>query len=46
MNQYINGSPLFEGMSLGFSIAVLAVYYVLFMAIAWVFFTKRDVAGT
>ncbi|HLS07916.1 ABC transporter permease [Lentibacillus sp.] len=45
MNQYINGSPMFEGMSLGFSIAVLAVYYVIFLAVSWVFFTKRDVAG-
>src|SRR5699024_1768861 len=45
MNQYINGSPMFEGMSLGFSIAVLAVYYVIFLAVSWVFFTKRDIAG-
>ncbi|GAA0431502.1 ABC transporter permease [Lentibacillus halophilus] len=45
MDQYINGSPLFEGMSLGFSIIVLAVYYVIFIAVTWTFFTKRDVAG-
>ncbi|WP_010529376.1 ABC transporter permease [Lentibacillus jeotgali] len=45
MNQYINGSPMFDGMSLGFSIAVLAVYYVVFLVISWVFFTKRDIAG-
>ncbi|SFE34742.1 ABC-2 type transport system permease protein [Lentibacillus persicus] len=45
MNQYINGSPMFEGMSLGFSLTVLAVYYVVFLSLAWLFFTKRDVAG-
>lgn len=45
MNQYINGSPMFDGMSLGFSITVLAVYYVIFLTVSWVFFTKRDVAG-
>ena len=33
------------GMTLGFSIAVLAVYYVIFMLISWVVFNKRDVAG-
>ncbi|MFD1361978.1 ABC transporter permease [Lentibacillus salinarum] len=45
MDQYMNGSPMFEGMSLGFSITVLAVYYVIFLVVTWVFFTKRDVAG-
>ncbi|CAI6082098.1 hypothetical protein PAECIP112173_03444 [Paenibacillus sp. JJ-100] len=34
-----------DGMTLGFSIAVLAVYYVIFMVISWVVFNKRDVAG-
>lgn len=33
------------GVTLGFSIAVLAVYYVLFMGISWVVFRKRDVAS-
>ncbi len=33
------------GMTLGFSIAVLAVYYIIFMVISWVVFSKRDVAG-
>ncbi|PYE48438.1 ABC transporter permease [Paenibacillus barcinonensis] len=34
-----------DGMTLGFSLAVLAVYYVIFMVISWVVFSKRDVAG-
>lgn len=33
------------GAKLGFSIAVLAVYYALFMVISWVVFRKRDVAA-
>lgn len=45
MDQYINGAPMFEGMSPGFSITVLAVYYIIFLAVSWVFFTKRDVAS-
>jgi ABC-2 type transport system permease protein len=33
------------GATLGFSIAVLAVYYVLFLLISWLVFRKRDVAA-
>lgn len=33
------------GVTLGFSIAVLAVYYLLFLAISWIVFRKRDVAA-
>jgi ABC-2 type transport system permease protein len=39
----MNGSS--GGMTLGFSLAVLAAYYVIFMVISWVVFNKRDVAG-
>ncbi|CAH1203770.1 MULTISPECIES: ABC transporter permease [Paenibacillus] len=35
-----------SGMTLGFSVTVLAVYYIVFMVISWVVFTRRDVAGT
>lgn len=45
LNQYVNGTPWIEGMTLGFSIIVLIVYYVIFLAITWMSFTKRDVAG-
>lgn len=46
LTQYFNGNvPMMEGMTLGFSITVLVVYYIIFMALAWLFFTKRDVAG-
>lgn len=46
LNQYTNGTePMIPGMSMTFSIVVLLVYFVLFMAAAWAAFTKRDVAG-
>ncbi|MCM3741310.1 ABC transporter permease [Oceanobacillus luteolus] len=46
LSQYVNGNtPLMEGMTLGFSVTMLVIYYVIFVALSWVFFTKRDVAG-
>ncbi|WP_249869994.1 ABC transporter permease [Oceanobacillus saliphilus] len=46
LSQYTNGNtPWIEGMTLGFSITVLIVYYILFLLFSWLFFTKRDVAG-
>ncbi|RYM01737.1 ABC transporter permease [Sporolactobacillus sp. THM7-7] len=43
LTQYDNGTQLREDMSLGFSLGVLAVYYVIFVICGWLFFTKRDV---
>src|SRR5690606_35087151 len=46
LKQYTNGmEPMIPGMSMTFSIIVLLVYFVIFMAAAWTAFTKRDVAG-
>ncbi|XEC95538.1 ABC transporter permease [Paenibacillus tarimensis] len=46
LTQYIQmGEPMINGMSLGFSLSVLAGYYVVFIAITWILFNKRDVAG-
>lgn len=46
LEQYTNGmAPTIPGMSMTFSIIVLVVYFVLFLAAAWTAFTKRDVAG-
>lgn len=33
------------GVTFGFSVAVLAVYYLLFLAVSWIVFHKRDVAA-
>lgn len=39
------GTGIIEGMSMGFSLTILAIYYVLFMALAFWFFNKRDVSN-
>ncbi|MBD2847137.1 DUF2705 family protein [Paenibacillus sp. IB182496] len=46
LTTYIGGgSSMIEGTSLGFSLAVLAAYYVVFVVITWIVFSKRDVAA-
>lgn len=45
LTQYLDGSPMREGMTLGYSLGVLGVYYVIFIAITWYIFNKRDVAS-
>ncbi|ULO06648.1 ABC transporter permease [Paenibacillus sp. 19GGS1-52] len=45
LSVYINSDTGAGGSTLGFSIAVLAVYYVLFMLVSWIVFRKRDVAA-
>lgn len=41
---YSNGTPPFKGMTMSFSIIVIAVYMVLFLGASFVTFKKRDVA--
>jgi ABC-2 type transport system permease protein len=46
LSQYANGGePWVEGTSLGFSIIVLIVYFIIFQLLSWFFFNKRDIAG-
>ncbi|MHB8075367.1 ABC transporter permease [Desulfosporosinus fructosivorans] len=45
LTQYINGTPLVSGMTMSFSLIVLAVYFVIFNTTSWLVFSKRDVAG-
>jgi len=45
LTMYLEGNPMFNEQTAGFSVAVLFVYYVIFVILAWVFFTKRDVAS-
>jgi len=45
LKQYADGTVWIEGMTLGFSITVLIVYYLIFMILSWIFFVKRDIAG-
>ncbi|HEY4600992.1 MAG TPA: ABC transporter permease [Cerasibacillus sp.] len=44
LRPYFGGKPLFEGMTLSFSVITLLVYYAIFVFLAWGIFTKRDVA--
>ncbi|MBS4198273.1 ABC transporter permease [Bacillus sp. FJAT-49732] len=43
--QYVDGVPLVDGMTLSFSILMIIIYFVIFHAMAFVFFTKRDIAN-
>lgn len=45
LGQYVGGGARFEGMSLSFSLAVLAVHVFLFLLISFGIFKKRDVAA-
>lgn len=45
LTQYLDGFQMRDGMTLGYSLSVLAVYYVVFVAITWFVFNKRDVAA-
>ncbi|MDU0203643.1 ABC transporter permease [Paenibacillus sp. MAH-36] len=46
LTPYLKGQPpLAEGMTLGFSIVVLVVYFLLFILLSWEIFRRRDVAA-
>lgn len=42
---YLDGGTPIDGRPLGFSLAVLAGYYVIFIALSWSVFSRRDVAA-
>lgn len=44
LQMYQEGTPPIEGMSLGFSVAVILVYMIAFLALTFYVFKKRDVA--
>jgi ABC-2 type transport system permease protein len=45
LTPYLEGQPLAEGMTLGFSIVVLIVYFLVFNLLSWEIFRRRDVAA-
>jgi ABC-2 type transport system permease protein len=45
LNMYLTGGVMINGLTFGFSLAVLAVYYGIFIAITWILFNKRDVTA-
>ncbi|WP_219835826.1 ABC transporter permease [Paenibacillus sp. R14(2021)] len=44
LKQYLASKEIAHGMTIGFSLGVLAGYYIVFVAITWFVFNKRDVA--
>ncbi len=44
LTQYLNNTPLIEGVKMPFAVSVLAVYFIVFNAITWLLFNRRDVA--
>lgn len=45
LSLYLEGMPLIEGMTMTFSIIMLLIYFVVFNALTWFVFNKRDVAA-
>lgn len=43
LTQYVKGVPIVAGMTMEFSLIVLTVYFVFFVATSWIFFSRRDV---
>ena len=42
---YTDGTPVVKGMTMTFSLLVLAAYFIIFNVISWLVFIKRDVAA-
>ncbi len=45
LTQYMDGAPLVEGMTAGFSIIMLLIYFGVFQLLAFLVFTRRDIAA-
>lgn len=45
LSQYVFGGPTIPGLTLAFSIAMLAAYFVVMAGLSWWVFVRRDVSG-
>jgi ABC-2 type transport system permease protein len=45
LSQHLDGNPFRDEMTMGFSVTVLVVYFVIFNILSWAVFTRRDVAA-
>ncbi|SEQ47762.1 ABC-2 type transport system permease protein [Virgibacillus subterraneus] len=45
LQQYTNGIPIVEGMTMTFSVSMIIIYFVIFIALSWIIFEKQDVAS-
>lgn len=44
LTQHLNGMPIIEGTTIGFSITIILIYFVTMNAVSWLVFNKRDIA--
>jgi ABC-2 type transport system permease protein len=44
LTQHLEGLPIIEGMTLGFSISIILIYFIIMNAVSWLVFNKRDIA--
>ncbi len=44
LTQYVVGGPSIHGMTLGFSIGILAAYFIVMLGLSWLIFVRRDVS--
>jgi ABC-2 type transport system permease protein len=42
---YYDGTPTVEGMTMTFSVVMIIIYFLIFQALAFTIFKKRDVAA-
>lgn len=45
LTQYVDGTPLIKGMTMTFSLVMLAIYFIIFLLLAFGIFMKRDIAN-
>ncbi len=45
LSQYVDGTPLINGMTMTFSIVMLVIYFIAFLLLAFGSFMKRDIAN-
>lgn len=45
LSTYLDGTPVVEGMNLSFSLMVMGVYFIAFLGVSYITFTKRDITA-
>jgi ABC-2 type transport system permease protein len=44
LTQHLEGIPIIEGTTLGFSISIILIYFIIMNVVSWLVFNKRDIA--
>ncbi|MCX7749548.1 MAG: ABC transporter permease [Clostridia bacterium] len=45
LSQYFEGTPIVKGMTMGFSVSMLLIYFAIFNFVSWFTFNKRDISS-